>query len=449
MAELRPNIRPAFLAAVAAFWPPFRLLPTLFLLSGSAHASEPSAGLSFTELPLQVATGSAEPNLAKGPDGTIVLSWLEPNGDKTRLRFSTLGESGWNAARTVAEGDNWFVNWADFPSVVPISDSLWAAHWLSKKPGGIYAYDVSVAISSDAGSSWSEAITPHRDNTATEHGFVSLFPWQDGIGLVWLDGRNTAAAGEDHANDGEHGADEHADEHAEEHAGGGMTLRSAVITASGDITAEAEMDTLVCDCCQTSVALARQGPVAVYRNRDESELRDIYVARAIDDIWQVGRVVHKDGWKISGCPVNGPAVAAAGDTVVVAWFTMADDISRVRFARSQDGGANFSQPLNIAEETPGGRVDVTLLDNGNAAISWLDETADGKGVLRIRILHPDGSYGPEHSITGLAAGRPTGFPQLVSHGNTLLAAWTDIRGKASTIRTARLADCNVQDLCPH
>ncbi len=377
-------------------------------------------------MPNQAAVGSAEPNLSKGPDGTIVLSWLEPHGEKIRLRFSSLDQGKWSAARTVAEGDNWFVNWADFPSVVPISDSLWAAHWLSKRPGGIYTYDISVSISGDSGASWSDAISPHRDNTATEHGFVSLFPWKDGVGLLWLDGRNTTAAEKDHA-------------HGGEPAAGGMTLRSAIITARGEITAETEMDPLVCDCCQTGVALARQGPVAVYRNRDESEIRDIYVARASDGTWQTGLAVHADGWKISGCPVNGPAIAAAGDTVVVAWFTMAEDISRVRFARSEDGGASFRPALNIAEQTPAGRVDVALLDNGNAAISWLDEAADGEGVLRIRIIHPDGSYGPEQLISGMASGRPSGFPQLVSKGNALIAAWTVTQGVAPTIQTARLS----------
>jgi hypothetical protein len=78
-------------------------------------------------------------------------------------------------------------SWADFPSVVPITGPFWAAHWLQKRPEGGYAYDVYVAISTDSGQSWSEGIMPHRDGTPTEHGFVSLFPWQGGAGVIWLD----------------------------------------------------------------------------------------------------------------------------------------------------------------------------------------------------------------------------------------------------------------------
>jgi len=396
------------------------------------------ADFRVSEIPVPAAAGSTEPNLAKGPDGTIVLSWLEPAGEKNhgvkvRLRFSSLEPSGWSAARTVAEGKDWFVNWADFPSVVPVSDTLWAAHWLVRKPGGTYSYDVAVALSNDAGASWSEAITPHRDNTATEHGFVSLFPASQGAGVIWLDGRNTASTTAGHAHGAEAGA-------------GGMTLRSAVITAQGEITQETEMDSLVCDCCQTSVAIARQGPVVVYRNRTEAEIRDIYVARSIAEQWQAGQPVHADGWEVSGCPVNGPSIAAAGDKVVVAWFTMAGDIPRVRFAQSDNGGETFGPALDIAEHSPSGRVDVALLDNGNAVVSWLDETNDGKGVIRIRIIYSNGIAGPAQTVAGMELSRPAGFPQLVADGDSLIASWTDTLGDTSTIRSVRLTGLGRVDL---
>ena len=81
------------------------------------------------------------------------------------------------------------MNLADFPSVVPITDELWAAHWLVKRPGGIYSYDIAIAVSTDSGQSWGKPFTPHALGTRTEHGFVSLFPWRQAIGALWLDGR--------------------------------------------------------------------------------------------------------------------------------------------------------------------------------------------------------------------------------------------------------------------
>ena len=77
----------------------------------------------------------------------------------------------------------------DFPSVVPVSESLWAAHWLVSQEAGGYAYDVNTAVSEDGGHTWSETFIPHSDNTATEHGFVTIFADQGDVGMVWLDGR--------------------------------------------------------------------------------------------------------------------------------------------------------------------------------------------------------------------------------------------------------------------
>jgi hypothetical protein len=391
--------------------------------------------LEMTDLPLKAGEGSAEPNLSKGPEGTIVLSWLEPKGKNSRLLYSQLNPTGWSEPHLVAESNNWFVNWADFPSVLAISDSLWAAHWLSKRPGGVYSYNVSLSLSSDGGKTWGDAITPHRDNTATEHGFVSLYPATDGVGLIWLDGRNTAASGSQH-------------EHDEGHGSGGMTLRHARVSANGSLSEEVELDQLVCDCCQTSVAIAREGPVAVYRNRSEEEIRDIYITRFINGEWQPGQPVNNDGWKITGCPVNGPAVAAQGDIVAVVWFTMADDMPRVRFARSLDGGQAFSAAVDIDAKDmnglePKGRVDLAILDNGSAAISWLDEDENGSGAIRLQLVHSDDSLSKVHTVTTTELSRPAGFPQLRSDGNSLIVAWTDSSEKASRVKSVRI---NLPDL---
>ena len=213
------------------------------------------------------AAGSGGPHLAAAADGSVVLSWLEPDGQAHALRFATLDGAAWSAPRTLARGEDWFVNWADFPSVVPLADDLWAAHWLVRRAEGGYAYDVAVSLSRDRGRSWSPPLNPHRDGTPTEHGFVTLFPWQGGAGAVWLDGREMLASGHGH----DHG---HAGARQTAH-GGGMTLRTALIGADGALREEALLDGLTCDCCQTDVALTDAGPVVFYRDRSAEEIRDI------------------------------------------------------------------------------------------------------------------------------------------------------------------------------
>jgi hypothetical protein len=230
----------------------------------------------------------------------------------------------------------------------------------------------------------------------------------------------------------------HEGEHRQGLEGGGMTLRHGRFSADGTVSEEVELDNLVCDCCQTSVAVARQGPVVVYRNRTEEEIRDIYIARFINGEWLAGQPVHSDGWKISGCPVNGPAVAARGDTVAVAWFTLAEDIPRVRFARSADGGASFGAAVEIAGHSPLGRVDVVLLDNDTAVVSWLDQDEGSPGEFRLRTVDSDSNAGEAFTVTRMQTGRPSGFPQMQATGNELIVAWTEGNQAGSMVNSARI-----------
>lgn len=374
-------------------------------------------------LALAASPGSAQPNLATGPSGQLVLSWQEPAGETTALRFATFDGDGWSNPETVATGSRWFVNWADFPSVVPLDRDLWAAHWLAKRDGGTYAYDVAVAISTDNGASWSEPITPHRDGTATEHGFVSLFPVDGKAGALWLDGRNMSPEG------------------GHDHAGGGgaMTLRSATIDREGSLADEMLVDDRVCDCCQTDVALAGTTPVAVYRNRDDGEIRDIYITRLGASGWTKGVPVAADRWEITGCPVNGPAIAAREQRIAVAWFTAADNEPRVRYAVSGDGNT-FGPPVDIAAGDTLGRVDVVLLDNGSAVVSHLRDAGDGNAEVVLRRVARDGSPGEPLTAATTGAGRMSGFPQLARYDGDLVIAWTDTDAAGSTrVRTARIA----------
>jgi hypothetical protein len=379
----------------------------------------------IVELDIDTATGSAQPHLAGGNGLPVVLSWLEPVDGGTALRFAALGPDGWDNPRTLRQGNDWFVNWADFPSVVPVSDRVWAAHWLVKRPGGPHAYDVVMAVSGDGGQSWSSDIPLHDDGTATEHGFVSLFPWQGGIGAVWLDGRDTARRDGAVRDDGT------------------MTLRSAVVDSDGVVREPTLVDAMVCDCCPTDVAIATSGPVAVYRNRTSDEIRDIHVIRAIDGVWQESRVVAVDGWRIAGCPVNGPAIAARGDRVAVAWFTAAEDRRRVRLAFSNDSALSFGEAFDVAIGDVTGRVDVVLDDAGDAIVSWLasppaNGTAAHELELRVQRVSPEGIGGRTHAIARTGAGRPAGFPQMLLVEGHLVFAWTDTRGQHSGVRAARI-----------
>lgn len=399
-------------------------IPLLVLMAaagcGREAAAPQRAARGIEPLPVPAADGSLAPKLSAGDDGTLVLSWLEPDGEAHRLRYAVLADKGWSEPRTLATGEDWFVNWADFPSVVPLSDSLWAAHWLVSQPAGGYAYDVLVALSQDGGASWSAPFRPHDDGTPTEHGFVTLFPSGSGAGLVWLDGRNMAI--------GESG----------DGALHGMTLRAATITPDGAIGNEAVLDGLTCDCCQTDVATTATGAIAVYRDRTEKEIRDIYVTRLVNGDWQPGQPVADDGWHIGGCPVNGPVIAVDGERVVVAWFTAADGKQRVQLARSRDAGASFSAAVEVVEENTSGHVGLALLPDGAVAVSWTCQTPRGDTGVCLRAVSGTDEPGPVYLLSGDAAVPPLSVPQLARRGDALVAAWTERRGAGTAIASGTL-----------
>ena len=396
--------------------------------AGCAEPPDTAPGIRTEPLPLDAAPGSAQPHLAEGENGELVLSWLEPGEHGMALRFSTLVDGAWSPPGTVTTGNNWFVNWADFPSVVPVSGERWAAHWLVKRAGGTYAYDIAIALSDNAGTTWSDPFTPHRDGTETEHGFVSLFSLNGRPAALWLDGRHTQPDS-GHEHDGA--------------SSGAMTLRSASFAGldnAGDplLADQTVADERVCDCCQTDVAMAGATPVAVYRNRSDTEIRDIYVTRWTGKHWTEGQAVADDGWNIAGCPVNGPAIAADSDTVAVAWFTAANDVPRVRYALSTDGGRRFEPPVDIAKTGTLGRVDVVLLDDTAAIVSYLDKAPDGAANIMLRAVTPDGEPLAATPVAVTSAGRMAGFPQLARVGDSLVLAWTDVESGSMQVRSTRV-----------
>lgn len=382
------------------------------LLVAACGAGQP---LEAPESPRRIAIPagetSGEPNLAAGRTGRVFLNWTEtaPDGGH-RLRYSVLEGNTWSDGRTIAAGDGWFVNWADFPSLIELPDGSLAAHWLQRRPGGRYAYDVVITRSADGGETWAEPLVPHDDGTPTEHGFVSLFPHGDALGAVWLDGRNFADV--DTTATGSHGG--HAD----------MTLRFAAIGSDGAVREGAVLDDRTCECCQTSAAVTDEGAIVAYRDRSPTEIRDIHVVRRTAEGWSEPVVVHSDGWQIPGCPVNGPMLATAGRRVALAWFTGADEQPRVNVAFSEDAGRTFGAPARVDDGDPLGRVAVVLLDDGSAVVSWLERTATA-AEIRMRRVASDGRRSDATLVAETGHERASGFPRMARSGDRLVFAWTE------------------------
>ncbi len=387
--------------------------PTEGATAGSALETSWTPTVEPSALP--VGSVSAQPQLTSS-DHSVILSWLEQKEKTAILKFAERTTTGgWSAAQTVASGDDWFVSWADVPSVIRMRDGTLVAQWLKNVDPRIEAYDLPLSYSRDNGKSWAKPFVPHHDRTKTQHGFASLFEWPEtsagpkGLGLVWLDGR-----------------DFEINESSPE--GGAMALQFASFDSAWKQTVEAVANPRVCECCPTSVAVTSDGVIAAFRDRSPKEIRDIHVTRFEGGTWSSASPVHVDNWEVDSCPVNGPSVAARGRQVVVAWFMAKDDQGHAYAAFSSDAGRTFGEPIRLDEDTSLGHVDIELLDDGSAAATWVEFTGQ-KGRFRTRRIEQSGKRSAAIEIAGGGAGRVSGIPRAARLGNELVFAWTESTGE--------------------
>ena len=407
------------------------MLRAALLLASCAACARVESRQLFEPVDVPAPAGSSAPVLSGGADGVLRLAWTEPRGEGAHaLCLSALANGAWGPARTVAEGSGWFVNWADVPALAAFADGTLVATWLETLGEGPYAYGVRWARSGDGGASWEPRGWLHEDRAAGEHGFVSLAALDaDTLRAVWLDGRGTLGQGE-------HGHGGH----------GAMRLYARTLSRAGELGPELELDARVCDCCPTAqLALDGGASLALYRDRGEDERRDLGLARVEVDGTHATRELHRDGWVIDGCPVNGPVLARRGDVLAAAWFTRGeDDSSRVRVAFSRDDGASFGAPLELARSGVEGSLSGAFDAAGTFWVTWLAREpggADARGWWALRGAHPDAGASQETiELVETLPARVSGIARLVEHAGELWFAWTEVaRDGATRVRCARVA----------
>ena len=347
--------------------------------------------------------------LNAGPEGTIVLSWVERLGERGHvLRYAELEADEWGPAGTVVEGEDWFVNWIDHPAVVPLGGDRMTAHWLvhDEDREGDYGYGIRLVFSDDRGATWRQVFEASGEGVDGYTGFVAYAGVGDGFEVAYLSTVGDGAA--------RHGEVEPR-----------MALRSARFDLEGALKSDREVDADVCSCCTTAMAVTPGNVFLAFRDRREGEFRDISFARLEDGRWTGSELVHRDGWHIRGCPTNGPAIASGRTGPAVSWFTAAGGESKVLAAFWNPKQARFTDPIRVDDGSPRGWAGVAVLRDGSAAVSWV-ERAKGGTELRVRRVTRDGDTGPAVTVAPAPAGRSAvGVPKLVRTGDRLIFAWRD------------------------
>ncbi len=371
-----------------------------------------NASLTTIELP---STGKSHLPRLKSSGGKLHMTWVEQEDKMAILKYASYDSAKWSQPRTITSGDNWFVNWADFPALGVNGDYV-LTNILEKSAEGTYDYNIKLQLS-NGDQIIKDDFLLNTDGVDAEHGFVSIQAYDGGFYATWLDGRNTKN---------------------EDKSKNQMTLRNAYIDLAGNITQDTEIDNRVCDCCNTATAITNNGPVAVYRDRSNTtpQIRDVAIVRWVDGAWSKPRVIGNDNWELNGCPVNGPAIATQEENVVVSWFTAEGETPRVLTAFSNDNGASFRGAIRIDNGNAIGRVDTDFMSDGSALISWLEPMGENV-VLQVAQVYVDGTHDAPVTVTNTSAERQSGFPQLEVVGDEVYVTWTDLDGEKSEVKMVR------------
>ncbi|MBW3467564.1 exo-alpha-sialidase [Arthrospiribacter ruber] len=359
-----------------------------------------------------------EPFLLANHDGEMWLSWIEKSAEINRFFYAK-----WNGEKLedeilIAEGEEWFVNWADYPQIAQFENGTFMAAFLQKSGPGTFSYDIMLTFSED-GKQWSAPKVLHDDGTQTEHGFISMKPWGEKMLVSWLDGRNTGST----------------HQHSDHGHQGQMSLRAAVFDSEGNKTQEWLLDDRVCDCCQTGIGVADNHPIIIFRDRSDTEIRDIGMVRWDGEEFLETEPVYMDLWEIAACPVNGPRISTLGKKTAIAWYAVSNGNPEIKLIFSEDGGKTLKPPIKIDLGNTLGRIGLQFINEQNVMISWMENSR-----IMARTVNLEGKLGKAMEVASSSEKRSSGFPQLAFDGKDSWVAWTDDNAPNKKIRLKKIAN---------
>lgn len=347
--------------------------------------------------------GSAGETHLTTVEGQVLASWVEQQDGRARLVMARHDGTKWSAPKEIAGGTNWFVNWADVPSVTAHPDGALMAHWLERLGEDRYAYGVRFALSTDAGVTWSEPAWLHADRSPTEHGFARIIPFEGGFLAAWLDGNGYATERKE------------------------MAVHARTISTNGVLGQEIVVDSRTCDCCPTELVALPGGRAATfYRDRSDGEMRDLALSVFNGSNWSEPRPLNEDGWIIQACPVNGPAADAEENHLAAAWFTMPTGAPEVwtRFLGA-DTVEPLTEPVRVDLGRPAGRLALRMDGPDAALVLWMEGGDADKSGLYLRRVQRNGQTGEAIKVASTSTGRAVGYPRMERLGEDWLVVWTE------------------------
>jgi len=332
------------------------------------------------------------PRLSSLSNG-MLLSWVDISSPVKKLKFSRFIDNQWSKPQIVQQGTNWFINYADYASITALDDSHYVASWLEHTGRRWIDYRFLVSQSFDAGKSWSKPSSPIANNIKGQNGFLSVQINGSNPLFVWI-----SSIGKDYA------------------------VQSASLNSKGEWLNLETVDTSSCSCCHTDMSRFGDQILMVYRDRTQDEIRDISLASLKNDQWKEQSIIENDGWKINGCPVNGPSITATESGYVIIWFSAANDIPAVKIK-------SFSvlaeeQTKTLGDDKVSGRVDSAKVSESQVMMIWLSENK--KTTVNLQMIDlKNNNFSPEQSFP--IENGVIGFPSISVFQNRLYITYETLK----------------------
>jgi len=278
------------------------------------------------------------------------------------------------------------------------------------------------ARSTDGGRTFSPSVILNDDRQIISHRFDALAVDGEGrVAVAWLDARGRSARTQNKSPQTDVGV------YAALSDDGGATFGRNRRVADHS-----------CQCCRLGLAWTQAGPIAFWRHVFGRNLRDFAIAslnggpvlRVTDDEWEIDGCPHHGGglavdargnlhiaWFAGGGKLPGifyrrvaradfsradaklemsaplvlgdaahqaghPAVAAAGERVLLAWREFDGRRFSAWAMLSRDGGASWAAPQKLAEAAEQADYALPLLDARQALVVW-NASAEGLRVLPV------------------------------------------------------------------
>lgn len=334
------------------------------------------------------------------------------------------GKSFSNPVAVTSSPENISADGENRPKIAVAQDGTVLLSWTQTLPQA-YSGNIRFSRSVDGGKTFSIPITLNDDSRITSHRFDTLtIDGKGRVAVAWLDARDRDAANEKSSA---------RDRDAAKGKPNTYAGTSIYYTQSNDNGAHFQTNRRLnehnCECCRVASTWTKDGPAVFWRNLYGTNIRDFAVAgldggivrRATDDDWHIDACPHHGGgiaaggqsalhlvWFTQGKTRQGlfykrmvgesgfepmpfgnaaaqaghPAVAVAGNLVVLTWREFDGNAYVAQAMRSDDGGKNWGAPRRLAETAGMADYPLPVSDGRRVLVLW-NTTVNGLHVFQI------------------------------------------------------------------